>query len=88
MNSQRPDRGQRGSSSELPAPRCYTTPLVLSCGAGGEQKNKSTFFGFHDLQAPSLLKRQISRLQFLHRNVKLDVLNGAGPSPPAGVFGA
>lgn len=36
----------------------------------------------------ALLKRQISRLQFFHRNVKLDLLNGARPLLPAVVFGA
>lgn len=38
------------------------------------------------MQAAALLKHQIYRLQFLHRNVKLDVLNGAHQLLPSIVF--
>ena len=41
-----------------------------------------------EMQAAALLKRQIYRLQFLHKNVKLDVLNGAHQLLPAIVFRA
>lgn len=40
------------------------------------------------MHAAALLKRQIYRLQFLHRNVKLDVLNGAHRLLPSIVFRA
>lgn len=54
------------------------------------RKIKSSFFTFLcvEMKAAALLKRQIYRLQFLHRNVKLDVLNGARQLLPAIVFRA
>lgn len=54
------------------------------------RKIKSSFFTFLcvEMKAAALLKRQIYRLQFLHRNVKLDVLNGAHQLLPAIVFRA